>query len=171
MENQLKGIEKVLLMGPGPSCVPPEVYSALSLKTLGHLDPYFLKIMDRLKEMLQEIMNTKNKLTLPLSGTGSAGMEACFVNLVEPGDKVLIAVNGVFGWRMKDVAERLGAQVDALEFKRIMTCPLLSVQPGDSGFCFLGKKLPQFDFFQGIDGRYSGGVPAALTIVCPDQFL
>ncbi len=117
MENQLKGIEEILLMGPGPSCVPPEVYSALSLKTLGHLDPYFLKIMDRLKEMLQEIMNTKNKLTLPLSGTGSAGMEACFVNLVEPGDKVLIAVNGVFGRRMKDVAERLGAQVDALEFE------------------------------------------------------
>ena len=117
MENQLKGIEEVLLMGPGPSCVPPEVYSALSLKTLGHLDPYFLKIMDGLKEMLQKIMNTNNKLTLPLSGTGSAGMEACFVNLVEPGDKVLIAINGVFGRRMKDVAERLGAQVDALEFE------------------------------------------------------
>jgi alanine-glyoxylate transaminase/serine-glyoxylate transaminase/serine-pyruvate transaminase len=117
MENQLKGIEEVLLMGPGPSCVPPEVYAALSLKTLGHLDPYFLKIMDGLKEMLQKIMNTNNKLTLPLSGTGSAGMEACFVNLVEPGDKVLIAVNGVFGRRMKDVAERLGAQVDALEFE------------------------------------------------------
>jgi alanine-glyoxylate transaminase/serine-glyoxylate transaminase/serine-pyruvate transaminase len=117
MENQLKGIEEVLLMGPGPSCVPPEVYSSLSLKTLGHLDPYFLKIMDGLKEMLQKIMNTNNKLTLPLSGTGSAGMEACFVNLVEPGDKVLIAINGVFGRRMKDVAERLGAQVDALEFE------------------------------------------------------
>jgi alanine-glyoxylate transaminase/serine-glyoxylate transaminase/serine-pyruvate transaminase len=117
MENQLKGIEEVLLMGPGPSCVPPAVYSALSLKTLGHLDPYFLKIMDGLKEMLQKIMNTNNKLTLPLSGTGSAGMEACFVNLVEPGDKVLVAINGVFGRRMKDVAERLGAQVDALEFE------------------------------------------------------
>ncbi len=142
MENQLKGIEEVLLMGSGPSCMPPEVYSALSRKTLGQLDPYFLKIMDSLKEMLQEIMNTKNKLTLPLSGTGSAGMEACFVNLVEPGDKVFIAVNGVFGRRMKDVAERLSAQVDALEFKRIITCPLLPVQPGDSGFCFLGKKLP-----------------------------
>lgn len=117
MENQLKGIEEVLLMGPGPSCVPPEVYAALSLKTLGHLDPYFLKIMDGLKEMLQKIMNTNNKLTLPLSGTGSAGMEACFVNLVEPGDKVLIAINGVFGRRMKDVAERLGAQTDSLEFE------------------------------------------------------
>jgi len=117
MENKLKGIEEILLMGPGPSCVPPDVYAALSLKTLGHLDPYFLQIMDGLKEMLQKIMNTRNKLTLPLSGTGSAGMEACFVNLVEPGDRVLIAVNGVFGRRMKDVAERLGAQVDALEFE------------------------------------------------------
>lgn len=117
MENLIEGIEDVLLMGPGPSCVPPEVYSALSLKTLGHLDPYFLKIMDGLKEMLRQIMNTENKLTLPLSGTGSAGMEACFVNLVEPGDKVLIAINGVFGRRMKDVAERLGAKADALEFE------------------------------------------------------
>lgn len=117
MENQLKGIEEVLLMGPGPSCVPPEVYASLSLKTLGHLDPHFLKIMDGLMEMLRTIMNTRNPLTLPLSGTGSAGMEACFVNLVEPGDRVLIAVNGVFGRRMKEVAERLGAQVDALEFE------------------------------------------------------
>jgi len=117
MENQLKAIEEILLMGPGPSCVPPEVYSALSLKTLGHLDPHFLKIMDGLKEMLRKIMNTGNQLTLPLSGTGSAGMEACFVNLVEPGDRVLIAINGVFGRRMKEVAERLGAQVDALEFQ------------------------------------------------------
>jgi alanine-glyoxylate transaminase/serine-glyoxylate transaminase/serine-pyruvate transaminase len=84
MENLLDGIEEVLLMGPGPSCVPAGVYSALSRKTLGHLDPYFLKIMDGLKEMLQQVMNTKNKLTIPVSGTGSAGMEACFVNLVEP---------------------------------------------------------------------------------------
>ncbi len=116
MKNLLENIEEILLMGPGPSCVPPQVYKALSLKTLGHLDPYFLNIADELMEMLRRIMNTKNRLTIPISGTGSAGMEACFVNLVEPGDKVLIITNGVFGVRMQDVAGRLGAKVDALEF-------------------------------------------------------
>jgi alanine-glyoxylate transaminase/serine-glyoxylate transaminase/serine-pyruvate transaminase len=116
MKNLLEGIEEVLLMGPGPSCVPPQVYEAIGKKTLGHLDPYFLKIMDELKEHLRTILNTKNNLTVPISGTGSAGMEACFVNLVEPGDKVLILINGVFGVRMREVASRLGAEVDALEF-------------------------------------------------------
>jgi alanine-glyoxylate transaminase / serine-glyoxylate transaminase / serine-pyruvate transaminase len=116
MRNLLQGIEEILLMGPGPSCVPPEVYWALSQKTLGHLDPYFLEIMEDLKVMLRQVMNTVNELTLPLSGTGSAGMEAAFVNLIEPGDRVLILLNGVFGMRMQDVAGRLGAQVEILEF-------------------------------------------------------
>jgi alanine-glyoxylate transaminase / serine-glyoxylate transaminase / serine-pyruvate transaminase len=116
MKNLLEDIEEVMLMGPGPSCVPPEVYTALSRKTLGHLDPYFLVIMEELKEMLRRIMNTGNNLTIPISGTGSAGMEASFVNLIEAGDKVLILRNGVFGMRMQDVATRLGANVDALEF-------------------------------------------------------
>ncbi|MDD5167939.1 MAG: alanine--glyoxylate aminotransferase family protein [Syntrophales bacterium] len=117
MSNLLDNIDDVLLMGPGPSCVPPEVYKALGSRTLGHLDPYFLAIMDELKDMLRRIMRTENNLTVPISGTGSAGMEACFVNLVEPGDKVLILINGVFGMRMQDVAGRLGARVDALEFQ------------------------------------------------------
>ncbi len=117
MQNLLENIEEILLMGPGPSCVPRDVYEALSRNTLGHLDPYFLKIADGLKQMLQQLMNTRNALTIPVSGTGSAGMEACFVNLVEPGDKVLILTNGVFGVRMQDVAGRLGAQVDKLEFE------------------------------------------------------
>jgi len=116
IKNLLESIEEVLLMGPGPSCVPPQVYTALSRITLGHLDPYFLNIMDELKEMLRRIMNTRNNLTIPISGTGSAGMEASFVNLVEPGDKVLIMINGVFGMRMQDVANRLSAKVDVLEF-------------------------------------------------------
>ncbi len=116
MKNLLEGIEEILLMGPGPSCVPPEVCSALSRTTIGHLDPYFLNIAEELKEMLRRIMNTKNNLTIPISGTGSAGMEAAFVNLVEPGDRVLILLNGVFGTRMQDVATRLGGSVDALEF-------------------------------------------------------
>jgi alanine-glyoxylate transaminase / serine-glyoxylate transaminase / serine-pyruvate transaminase len=116
MRNLLDGIEEILLLGPGPSCVPQEVYDALSRKTLGHLDPYFMTIMDGIKDMLRQVMNTGNTLTVPMSGTGSAGMEACFVNLVEPGDKVLILINGVFGVRMSDVAARLGADVDKIEF-------------------------------------------------------
>lgn len=112
----LTKIEEVLLMGPGPSCVSEEVYQALRKPTLGHLDPYFIKIMDEIKVLQQELMQTKNKLTVPMSGTGSAGMETVFVNLVEKGDPVLVLINGVFGVRMKDVAERLGADVDALEF-------------------------------------------------------
>jgi alanine-glyoxylate transaminase/serine-glyoxylate transaminase/serine-pyruvate transaminase len=117
MENLLDGIKEVLLMGPGPSCVPREVYKALSCKTLGHLDPYFIKIMDEIQVLLQGLLNTKNNLTLPISGTGSAGMETCFVNLIEPQDPVLILINGVFGRRMVEVATRLGAQVDQLEFE------------------------------------------------------
>ena len=116
MKNLLESIDEILLMGPGPSCVPPEVYTALSRKTLGYLDPHLMSILDELKEMLRQIMNTKNELTFTLSGTGSAGMEAAFVNLVEPGDKVLILVNGFFGARMQEVATRLAAQVDVLEF-------------------------------------------------------
>lgn len=114
--NLLDRIEEILLMGPGPSCVPPEVYQALCKPTLGHLDPYFLTIMDDLKSLLQKVLKTGNNMTIPISGTGSAGMEACFVNLVEPEDRVLILVNGVFGLRMQDVASRLGAQVDIIEF-------------------------------------------------------
>ncbi|MHA1239921.1 MAG: pyridoxal-phosphate-dependent aminotransferase family protein [Promethearchaeota archaeon] len=117
MNNLLKDIEEILLMGPGPSCVHPKVYEALSSKTLGHLDPHFIKIMDEIKKLLKKLLNTKNNLTLPLSGTGSAGMEACLVNLIEPKDKVLILINGVFGKRMQEVATRLGAKVDTLEFE------------------------------------------------------
>ena len=116
MDNLLKEIEEVLLMGPGPSCIHPDVYKALSRYTLGHLDPYFIKIMDEIQVLLQEVMNTKNRLTLPISGTGSAGMESCFVNLIEPKDPVLILINGVFGKRMQEVSSRLGAIVDTLEF-------------------------------------------------------
>lgn len=117
MKNLLDDIEEILLMGPGPSCVPPEVYNALSCKTLGHLDPYFIKIMNEIQELLQKIFNTKNKLTLPISGTGSSGMETCLVNLIESQDPVLILINGVFGVRMVEVATRLRAQVDKIEFE------------------------------------------------------
>ena len=117
LTNKLDGIEEVLLMGPGPSSVAPEVYAALARPTLGHLDPYFIEIMDEIKGLLRRVMNTANELTLPASGTGSAGMEAALVNLVEPGDPVLILINGVFGTRMREIAARLGARVDVMEFE------------------------------------------------------
>ncbi|MFP4379676.1 MAG: pyridoxal-phosphate-dependent aminotransferase family protein [Candidatus Sumerlaeia bacterium] len=104
-------------MGPGPSCVPPEIYDAISRPTIGHLDPTFIEIMDQIKVLQQKVMQTSNHLTIPMSGTGSAGMETCFVNLVEPGDSVLVLINGVFGQRMTDVATRLRADVDTLEFE------------------------------------------------------
>ena len=103
------------LLGPGPSPVHPRVLQSLSLPLIGHLDPAFLEIMDETMEMLRELFETKNRIALPMSGTGSAGMETCFVNLIEPGDSVLIGVNGVFGTRMVDVAQRCGAQVDTVE--------------------------------------------------------
>src|SRR5919198_3093280 len=103
------------LLGPGPSPVNPRVLESLSLPVLGHLDPAFLEIMDENMAMLREVFQTQNPLALPMSGTGSAGMETCFVNLIEPGDAVLIGVNGVFGTRMVDVAERCGARVDTVD--------------------------------------------------------
>ena len=117
MKNLLQDIATVTLMGPGPSCVHPSVLHALAKPTLGHLDPDFITIMDAIKHQLKTLLHTQNELTIPISGTGSAGMECCFVNLIEKDDPVLILVNGVFGMRMQDVATRLGADVDILEFE------------------------------------------------------
>ncbi len=96
------------LMGPGPSDVHPRVLSALGLPTIGHLDPEFVSMMDEVKSLLQYAFQTKNELTIPVSAPGSAGMETCFVNMIEPGDKVVVCQNGVFGGRMKENVERLG---------------------------------------------------------------
>ncbi len=104
-----------ILMGPGPSDVDPRVLAALSAPIVGHLDPYFLGVMDQMQSMLREVFRTKNELTLAVSGTGSAGMETCVVNLIEPGDRMVIGVNGVFGGRMADVAGRAGAEVTTIE--------------------------------------------------------
>ena len=104
-----------ILLGPGPSDVAPSVSNAMSRPTLGHLDPEFLRIMDEIRDMLRTVFGTKNELTFPMSGTGSAGMETCFVNLVEPGDEVLVCINGVFGTRMADVARRCGAKVTEVQ--------------------------------------------------------
>lgn len=117
MKSLVDQVQETLLMGPGPSSVSPEVYKALSQYSLGHLDPFFIQIMDAIKQQLRDVMKTKNKITLPMSGTGSAGMETVLVNLIEPGDNVLILINGVFGGRMKEIATRLRAEVDALEFE------------------------------------------------------
>ena len=96
------------LMGPGPSDVSPRVLEAMSRPTIGHLDPVFVNMMDEMKDLLKYAFQTKNDLTMPVSAPGSAGMETCFVNLVEPGDKVIICQNGVFGGRMKENVERCG---------------------------------------------------------------
>src|SRR6266566_8142528 len=104
-----------LLMGPGPSNVAPSVLEAMSRPLVGHLDPTFVKMMEEIKTMLRRVFLTANEMTFPVSGTGSAGMEFCFVNLIEPGDEVIIGCNGVFGTRMADVAERCGAKVIKVE--------------------------------------------------------
>lgn len=96
------------LMGPGPSDVNPRILEAMSRPTIGHLDPAFVAMMDEMKTLLRYAFRTENALTMPVSAPGSAGMETCFVNLVEPGDKVVVCQNGVFGGRMKENVERAG---------------------------------------------------------------
>ncbi len=108
---------KRVLMGPGPSDVDPRVLEALSRPTIGHLDPEFLNILNEIRSLLQCTFQTKNEMTLAMSGTGSAGMETCVVNLIEPGDPMLVCINGVFGMRMADVARRCGADVTTLEIE------------------------------------------------------
>ncbi len=96
------------LMGPGPSDVPPRILEAMARPTIGHLDPAFTDMMEELKQLLRYAFQTENKLTFPVSGPGSVGMETCFVNLVEPGDKVIVCINGVFGGRMVENVKRAG---------------------------------------------------------------
>jgi alanine-glyoxylate transaminase/serine-glyoxylate transaminase/serine-pyruvate transaminase len=98
-----------ILLGPGPSCVHPRVYRALGTQIIGHLDPEFLQIMDEIQTLLRFVFETRNQFTIAVSGTGSAGMEAAFANVVEAGDTVVVGVNGVFGNRMCDVVSRCGA--------------------------------------------------------------
>lgn len=103
------------LLGPGPSDVHPRVLSAMAQSTIGHLDPYYLQIMDQLQDMLRRLFCTSNPVTFAVSGTGSAGQEATVVNLIEPGDPVVVCINGVFGGRLADMAQRAGAVVTRLE--------------------------------------------------------
>src|SRR5213596_753771 len=120
-----------LLMGPGPSNVALSVLEAMSRPLVGHLDPVFVKMMEEIKAMLRQVFLTKNEMTFPVSGTGSAGMEFCCVNLIEPGDEVVIGVNGVFGARMVAVVHAetsTGALTPVVE---------ISKQAHDAGALFL----------------------------------
>ena len=116
MSNLLDTMDSVLLMGPGPSSINPRVYQAMAKPTIGHMDPQFFALMDGIKDSLQKLMDTKNDATITLSATGSSGMEAVMTNLVEEGDSLLVITNGFFADRMVEVAGRLGAVIDKLEF-------------------------------------------------------
>jgi alanine-glyoxylate transaminase/serine-glyoxylate transaminase/serine-pyruvate transaminase len=106
-----------VLMGPGPSDVYPQILKALARPTIGHLDPKFVELMDEVKQLLQFAFQTNNTLTMPISAPGSAGMESVFVNLVEPGDKVIVCQNGVFGGRMQQNVQRCGGQAIMVQDK------------------------------------------------------
>src|ERR1051326_5904778 len=104
-----------LLLGPGPCDVHPRVLTAMATPLVGHLDPQFLTIMDETHDMLRQALQTKNALPFPISATGMAGMETCVVNLIEPGDKMLVCVSGFFGGRIVEIAQRAGAEVTRLD--------------------------------------------------------
>jgi len=104
-----------ILLGPGPSMVPSRVLQAMAHPLLGHLDPKFIELMKEVQELLRYVFQTTNQMTLPISGTGSAGMESTVANLIEPGDSILIGVNGYFGERLCDMAGRYGAVVHRLD--------------------------------------------------------
>ncbi len=104
-----------ILLGPGPSNVDDRVYEAMSRPLMGHLDPEFLVLMDECQELLRQVFGTRNRMTIPISGTGSAGMEAAAVNVIEPGDRVVVAIAGVFGIRLAEQARRNGAEVVTVE--------------------------------------------------------
>ncbi|HEY5690904.1 MAG TPA: alanine--glyoxylate aminotransferase family protein [Cyclobacteriaceae bacterium] len=113
-QDQLTASRRIL-MGPGPSDVHPRVLQAMAMPLVGHLDPEFVTIMDEIKMMAQQTFQTNNNLTFVVSAPGSAGMETCLVNLLEPGDEAVICIHGVFGGRMADIAERCGAKVTKVE--------------------------------------------------------
>ena len=113
--SAVASLPRRILLGPGPSMVHPRVYEAIGRPIVGHLDPLFLELMTQVQQRLREIFRTDNQMTIAISGTGSAGMEAAFVNLVEPGDEVLVCVNGVFGNRMSDIVGRVGGELHRID--------------------------------------------------------
>ena len=114
IQTQQLDVYPRFLFGPGPSNAHPRILQAMSMRMVGHLDPQFLALMDEIQELLRYAWQTDNRFTIPVSGTGSAAMEASLANLIEPGDKILVGVNGYFGNRMVDMAERYGAEVHQL---------------------------------------------------------
>ncbi len=126
-----------VLMGPGPSDCHPRVLRAMSTPLVGHLDPDFLAIMDEVQTLLRTVFRTQNRLTIPVSGTGSAGMETCLCNLIEPGDRVVICVHGVFGERMSDIVGRLGGELVRVEAEWGKTIDPAAVKKALDG----GKKI------------------------------
>lgn len=114
IQTQQLDVYPRFLFGPGPSNAHPRILQAMSMRMVGHLDPQFLALMDEIQELLRYAWQTDNRFTIPVSGTGSAAMEASLANLIEPGDKILVGVNGYFGNRMVDMAERYGAEVQQL---------------------------------------------------------
>ena len=113
MENFLA--PRRLLLGPGPSIVHPRVLQALATPLVGHLDPVFLHVMDDIQALLRHVFSTTNQFTIAVSGTGSAGMETAIVNIVEPGDAVIVGINGVFGTRLATIVERCGGKAIRVE--------------------------------------------------------
>ncbi|MGD9092949.1 MAG: alanine--glyoxylate aminotransferase family protein [Anaerolineales bacterium] len=115
--SQFKDLDPAtrILLGPGPSTALPRVLRAMATPLIGHLDPQFLSVMNEVQVLLRYVFQTENELTIPISGTGSAGMEAALCNFIEAGDRVLVAINGYFGERLYDMAGRYGAQVDRLD--------------------------------------------------------
>ncbi|GHB67951.1 serine--pyruvate aminotransferase [Psychrosphaera saromensis] len=147
------------LMGPGPSDISPQVLAALSKPTIGHLDPLFIGMMDELKTLLQYAFQTKNDITMAVSAPGSAGMETCFVNLVEPGETVIVCINGVFGNRMKENVERLGATAVVVdgEWGR-------AVDPAQLDACL--KAHPEAKFVAFVHAETSTGALSDAKTLC-----
>jgi alanine-glyoxylate transaminase/serine-glyoxylate transaminase/serine-pyruvate transaminase len=172
-----------LLLGPGPCDAHPSVLRAMTTPLLGHLDPQFLGILDEIQSMLRSIFLTKNALTLPISGTGMSGMETCLVNLLEPGDKIVVCATGFFSQRMIEIAGRTGAQVSTIErpwgevfdlnqvrevLQRVRPKVLAIVQAETSTGAWqpleeLGALCHEFDCLLGVDAVTSlGCVPVRL---------
>jgi len=124
-----RGFSELLLLGPGPSNPYPEAAAGLARPVLGHLDPEFLALYSEVGERLRAVFQTANRVTLPVSGTGSAGMECCLVNLLEPGDTAIVGVNGYFGERLCEVARRIGAEVVRVEGARGRVADPIRLRP------------------------------------------
>lgn len=147
-------------MGAGPSNVSPTVLAAMARPTIGHLDPAFVELMDEVKALLRYAFKTDNELTMPISAPGSAGMEACLVNLIEPGDTVIVCQNGVFGGRMKEIVERIGGICILLEDE---WGAAVSLEKVEKAFATAGSKVKALAF---VHAETSTGVRSDAAALC-----